>query len=207
MPLWARGRWLVLAALTAWAVAWLVQSGPGPAIDVSTERLQSTPGPPINHVLVLGWHGDTPITVGDDDATFPLPAEVSAPFTLATREGGRWVLRAPAGAELRAARDGVPVLDHEGPLALDPGTTVELRVGDFRFFLRPTEKPAETPRAGLGLDRRLLRLARCLLRCRWPADRRPRPTTRTASSSIPQAGLVSSRPAPTHWRPQRTGST
>lgn len=57
------------------------------------------------------------------------------------------------------------------------------------------------------LDRRLLRLARCLLRCRWPADRRPRPTTRTASSSIPQAGLVSSRPAPTHWRPQRTGST
>ncbi|MAT28992.1 MAG: hypothetical protein CMN29_29210 [Sandaracinus sp.] len=117
--------------------------------------------------IVLSWDespletrlfdGDTPITVGDDDATFPLPAEVSAPFTLATREGGRWVLRAPAGAELRAARDGVPVLDHEGPLALDPGTTVELRVGDFRFFLRPTEKPAETPRAGLGLDRGLLR--------------------------------------------------
>ena len=92
MPLWARGRWLVLAALTAWAVTRLVQSGPGPAIDVSTERLQSTPGPPIDHVLVLGWHGDTPITAAQlaaidaratDLRALPAVSDVKLPTQLA----------------------------------------------------------------------------------------------------------------------------
>lgn len=120
--------------------------------------------------IVMSWEG-TPlrqhlttdadaITAGEEGATFLLPTEVAPrDLTLATPRDGGWVVD-PAllpGATLLAAAGGQK-LETTAPIALEPGVTVEVRVGSFRFTLRGTDKTPVTPRAGFTLDRSLARL-------------------------------------------------
>jgi len=98
----------------------------------------------------------TEITLGGDEATFLVPG--ITPRTLVTHEDGGWVLHAQPDAEVLAA-DESGRLELEGRTVLTAGMRVEVRLGEFRFHLRPTEPVEQTPRAPITVDRGL---ARCL---------------------------------------------
>lgn len=113
-----------------------------------------------NHIeVVASWDGNplettlhtqrAPLCIGPSgDAWFALPeALLAADHELVTLEDGRWILVAPEGAEVRVAKDGA-VVASAGRVALEVGTTAEVRIGDFAFFVRPTEAVVDaTPRS------------------------------------------------------------
>lgn len=56
----------------------------------------------------------------------------------------RYVVRAPAGAELVASKNG-EMIPSGSEIALEPGVIAEVRAGDFVFFVQPTAQPEKTP--------------------------------------------------------------
>ncbi|MEM9070478.1 MAG: AgmX/PglI C-terminal domain-containing protein [Myxococcota bacterium] len=130
--------------------------------------------------VVMSWEGSPlaqelletgEVTVGED-ATFLVPRDVMAPATLAEAQTGEWVIHAPAGTERSVLVDGASSdaesdadggadggasSDAKGALVLRSNMEVEVKAGAFAFYFRAVEQVAAVPRAGIALDRGVVR--------------------------------------------------
>jgi len=91
-----------------------------------------------------------PVWVGPSGSCwFTLPeALLAADHELLTPSAGGWILNVPDGAEVRVATDGVAVAAPGAHVRLALGTTATVALGDFTFFVRPTERVVDTTPRG-----------------------------------------------------------
>ncbi|MEZ4337813.1 MAG: hypothetical protein R3B82_14435 [Sandaracinaceae bacterium] len=88
----------------------------------------------------------TPLCIGPSaGAWFSLPeALLEADHELLVPQNGGWLLVVPEGADVRVAKDGQLVETTGRHVALEAGTSAEVRIGDFAFFVRPTAAVVDT---------------------------------------------------------------
>lgn len=113
----------------------------------AVEVVVSWDGNPLDTCVV---RGESALRIGPGaGAWFSLPVELlSTDHTLLARDGERWVLAAPAGATINAAKCGKRV-EVESTLVLEPSMAVEIKVGRFSFFVRTTDSAIERmPKGG-----------------------------------------------------------
>ncbi len=109
--------------------------------NLAIEVVVSWDGNPLDTTLVTA-----PLVVGPGaGAWFGLPREVIAEnHELIARREGAWILRAPAGAELKVSGDRAPVVDAGARcVRLDEATSAEVRLGRFAFFVRASDAAIE----------------------------------------------------------------
>jgi hypothetical protein len=111
--------------------------------------------------IVMSWKGTVletdlvsaerprSVFVGNEGAVrFIVPAELMpGRHALVACEGEpgsvRYVVRAPAGGELVASKNGEMVDASE--IGIEKGVIAEVRIGDFTFFVQPCAQPEKTP--------------------------------------------------------------
>ncbi|MCB9596520.1 MAG: energy transducer TonB [Sandaracinaceae bacterium] len=111
------------------------------------EVVASWDGNPLESTLLAQAQ---PLRIGPTAGCwFELPEEVLAgEHELLVPQNGGWLLVAPEGAEVRIAKDGVVVESTERNITLPAGSSAEVRIGSFAFFVRPTAAVVETTPRG-----------------------------------------------------------
>ncbi len=114
--------------------------------EVAIEVVLSWAGNPLDSTFLTGSDS---LRIGPGSSSWVrLPSEtLPDDHLLVERNEGTWVLRAPLGAELIASRDGKALAPSsfgaERSVALSLGTTAEVKLGGFAFFVRAAERSVE----------------------------------------------------------------
>jgi hypothetical protein len=118
------------------------------ASEMAIEIVMSWKGTVLETDLVSAERPRAVYVGSEGPVRFLVPVEhLSGRHALVSCEGAdeslRFVVRAPAGAELAASSNGEAIEGRE--VVLGPGVLAEVRIGDLSFFVQPCARPEATP--------------------------------------------------------------